>query len=235
MGVACCNQIGRYKLPPGVIVMTDFSSLCESFDYKTQGENKVMVLEGLFSKADVVNGNKRMYPSPVLKMACNKLIPKVNERAVTGELGHPADRLESLPQLESHVITEVVWNEAKKEVYGKAEVLNYGPGTMGHILEQRILHKIKTGISSRACGSVENTEVPNVVRVCEDLEIFTYDIVTEPSSPGSWVSLKEALLYENLVHELKKMPGCATFDQSCKKLLREYIDREFAKADKWEN
>jgi hypothetical protein len=206
-------------------LLIDFASLLEGHTYiKGKDGQDVMTLEGLFSKAEVVNGNRRTYPAPILKRAIDRLCEKVNDRAVTGELGHPADRIESLPQLESHLITRLTWVDPGKEVFGLLEVLNYGPGSMGYLLEQRILHKVKTGISSRATGSTEPTEVSGVVRVCEDLAIATYDIVTDPSNPGSWVGLKEARLYEQVLQESQKQVGNRTMDADFKKLIFAYFD-----------
>jgi len=206
-------------------LLIDFASLLEGHSYiKGKDGQQVMTLEGLFSKAEVVNGNNRTYPAPILKRAIDLLMPKVNERSVTGELGHPADRIESLPQLESHLISSLRWDDGSKEVWGLLEVLNYGPGSMGYLLEQRILHKVKTGISSRATGSTEPTEVSGVVQVCEDLRVATYDIVTDPSNPGSWVGLKEARLYEQVLAESRKQVGNLTMDVNFKKALFEYFD-----------
>ncbi len=205
-------------------LIIDFSSILEGYDYTTINEKKVMSFHGLFSKADVVNGNNRTYPEVVLKCAVNKLLPAISERRITGELGHPAERMETLPDMESHLIVELNWNGLSKEASGRAEVLNYGPGSKGFLLEQRFLHKVKTGLSSRGSGSLRSTAVPGVQEVCEDLEFITYDVVCDPSSPGSWMDIKEAKLYEQVLRESKKQVGSYTFDREFKKILHAYID-----------
>jgi hypothetical protein len=206
-------------------ILCEQVSIIEGYKYVNEsGGDKIMFLEALLSKAEVVNGNKRTYPKPVLKSAFNKIYEKIKSRSVTGELGHPEKRLETLPQYESHLVSEANWDESTGEIIGTLEVLNYDKGSPGYILEQRIKHRVRTGVSSRGCGSIEDSEIPGVSRVCEDLEIVTWDIVTEPSNPGSWVDLREAVLYEQLLVEAKKISGQKTLDRDLKKLLHEYID-----------
>ena len=220
-------------------ILIDSSSLVESFDYKQneKGE-KIMFIEGLFSKSDVVNGNRRNYPKAVLKYAINEMLPRIKKRSVTGELGHPDERLETIPEREAILITEISWDDVKGEAWGVCEVLNYGPGSHGFMLEKRIERKIPTGISSRATGSLSNSDVQGVSMVNEDLEIYCYDVVCEPSNPGSWLNLKEgkwlnlneAMLYEKVLEESKKCPGKNTMDRDCKKLLYQYFDEAIKNA-----
>lgn len=53
----------------------------------------------------------------------------------------------------------------------------------------------KPGISSRAVGSLEKRHFGNdglVDYVGEDLQIICWDIVSEPSTPGAYMTLSEA-------------------------------------------
>jgi hypothetical protein len=45
------------------------------------------------------------------------------------------------------------------------------------------------GISSRGVGSLKNEGGKNVVQ--DDFELICWDIVTSPSTPGSWISTEE--------------------------------------------
>ena len=45
------------------------------------------------------------------------------------------------------------------------------------------------GISSRGVGSLKNEGGKNIVQ--DDFELICWDIVTSPSTPGSWISTSE--------------------------------------------
>ena len=45
------------------------------------------------------------------------------------------------------------------------------------------------GISSRGVGSLKNENGKNIVQ--DDFELICWDIVTSPSTPGSWISTSE--------------------------------------------
>ena len=57
--------------------------------------------------------------------------------------------------------------------------------TSGDLVANMILDGIKIGVSSRAVGSVE--ERYGTLMVGDDLELIGWDVVLEPSTPGSWI------------------------------------------------
>jgi hypothetical protein len=82
---------------------------------------------------------------------------------------------------------------------GKVEIL-MSPGfinmgivsTMGDQVANLLRHRIKIGVSSRGVGSVEDVNGIQVVQ--NDFELICWDIVTNPSTPGSWIfhNMKES-------------------------------------------
>jgi len=110
-----------------------------------------------------------------------------------GELNHPESSIIDADRV-SHRITEIWWNG--KTLMGKME-LDTTPGYLksGIIssVGDKVLNMIRkgwtVGISSRGVGSLKNENGKNVVQ--DDFELICWDIVTSPSTPGSWISTSE--------------------------------------------
>ena len=68
-------------------------------------------------------------------------------------------------------------------VMGKIEVLDT---PSGRILKDLLKSGVKLGISSRGMGSV--TESMGSLQVEEDFQLICFDMVSEPSTPGAWLS-----------------------------------------------
>lgn len=95
----------------------------------------------------------------------------------------------------SHRITEIWWEG--RTLMGRME-LDTTPGyhKMGIIssVGDKVLNMIRkgwtVGISSRGVGSLKNENGKNVVQ--DDFELICWDIVTSPSTPGSWISSEKS-------------------------------------------
>lgn len=91
----------------------------------------------------------------------------------------------------SHVITELHW--VGRTLVGTMD-LHLSPGyrrygicsTSGDLAANMILDGIQIGVSSRAIGSVE--ERLGVLEVGDDLDLVSWDVVCEPSTPGAFIS-----------------------------------------------
>lgn len=81
----------------------------------------------------------------------------------------------------SHVITEAYWEG--DNLMGRIEVLNT---PMGMILQSLVESGILIGVSSRAVGSTRRN-AQGYEEVMEDLQLLCWDVVSQPSTPGSWV------------------------------------------------
>ena len=97
-----------------------------------------------------------------------------------GELDHPSDAKIHLEKA-SHIITNLEMTPTG-EVIGEAEVLSTPTGV---ILQELLKANIKLGISSRGFGSLKPKD-KGLQEVQEDYKLVTFDIVSDPSTPGAF-------------------------------------------------
>jgi len=176
-------------------MLQEFNALSYQLEELNEdGQPKKFRLKGVFQAADVPNGNKRVYPRAVLESAITGIKPMVTERRMLGELDHPADAKIHLDKV-SHIVTKLEMTQDGK-VYGEAEVLPTAPG---RILESLLKSQVKLGISSRGFGSTKANDA-GLDEVQNDYKIVTFDIVSDPSTPGAFPSA----VYEEKKTEEKK-------------------------------
>ena len=143
----------------------------------------------VLQKYGVKNRNGRVYPEDILKSQGIAYQALIDERGAIGELDHPAESIIAGDRV-SHNIVEMWWEG--NVMMGKIEIL-MSPGfinmgivsTMGDQVANLLRHRIKIGVSSRGVGSVEDVNGIQVVQ--NDFELICWDIVTNPSTPGSWI------------------------------------------------
>lgn len=143
---------------------------------------KMYYIEGIFAQADVVNGNRRIYPSKVLMPQVEKYIENwVNKGKAIGECEHP---IESHPNLNraSHLITSL--KIEGNNVIGKARILSTESGkNVSALLEGGV----KLGVSTRGLASIsENADGVSIIQ--DDYLLTTVDIVGNPSAPDAYVN-----------------------------------------------
>jgi len=174
------------------VLLREYYELCEGGvcqDLLTEAEKKYvanggMILTGKLQEAEVQNGNGRVYPKAILEREMKNYMILVKERRALGELDHPDDSIINLKNA-SHMITECWWDG--NNVMGKVKVLNT---PSGKILQELVNDGVKLGISSRALGSVNESNGRTVVQ--EDLQLICFDFVSEPSTPNAFMALQEA-------------------------------------------
>ena len=149
----------------------------ESVRYITEEINgkKALCIEGNFLMANEPNRNNRVYPMKILREAVNTYTKNfIESKRSLGELNH-----NSIPGVDltkvSHMITSL--KENGNYFYGKARILNT---PMGKIDQGLIDEGVVLGVSSRALGSVKQTNEGYSV-VGPDLVINCVDIVHDPS------------------------------------------------------
>jgi len=146
-------------------------------------EDGAVFLTGVMQKAEVRNGNGRVYPSNTLMREVKNYQKIVKERRALGELDHPETSVVNLANA-SHLVTEI-WNEGDT-VMGKIQVLNT---PSGQILKSLVESGVKLGISSRGMGSVSESNGDTIVE--DDFQLICFDMVSDPSTPGAFM-MKEA-------------------------------------------
>lgn len=170
-----------------------------SFDYQKEDEelkaalsdrSKPLILTGVIQRFDVLNKNGRVYgKNTLIKEVENYNEIFVKGDCAWGELDHADSPIVSTKNI-SHIIKKV-WIEGNA-VKAKVQILN---NPNGDIVRSMVEAGGKPGISSRAVGSLEKRHFGNdglVDYVGEDLQIICWDIVSEPSTPGAYMTLSEA-------------------------------------------
>ena len=144
----------------------------------------------VLQKWGVENKNGRVYPEEILKREAKRYQEFIDMGTSLGELNHPESSIIDADRV-SHMISEIWWNG--RTLMGKME-LDTTPGYLktGIIssVGDKVLNMIRkgwtVGISSRGVGSLKNEGGKNIVQ--DDFELICWDIVTSPSTPGSWIS-----------------------------------------------
>ena len=144
-------------------------------------------VEGILATVEVKNGNGRYYPRELWEREINKFNAKINERSTEtcGELDHPDSQIINLKNA-SHAIRKVWWDGDK--IMGQVEIFcDMGElGTSsGRIAGALVKNGLNIGISSRGMGSLK--QVGEIMEVQDDFDLLTWDLVSNPSNPESWM------------------------------------------------
>lgn len=147
-------------------------------------DKKGLYITGPFIQMDVVNGNRRIYPSEYIPAQIDKYITeKIKTDRAVGELNHP-----NHPEVnyERACIKIVELTRQGSDYHGKAKVLESLP--LGSIVAGLLREGVKIGVSSRALGSLK-TRHDGVKIVQPDYKLMTAaDVVSEPSAPDALVT-----------------------------------------------
>lgn len=148
-----------------------------------------LILYAVLQKCGVENRNGRIYPREILQREAQNYQKIIQENRALGEADHPESSIISVDRI-SHNITEIWWEG--NTLLGKLEVL-MSPGFVnqgiisckGDQVANLIRKGIMIGVSSRGVGSLDKKDGKNYVQ--EDFELICWDVVTSPSTPGSWI------------------------------------------------
>lgn len=135
-----------------------------------KGDDDSITLEGTFTQFDIKNKNGRIYEEKEFLPHLKELQEKVKKGKLLGELDHPTKFDISLQNV-SHVIEDLEYDPAKKQVVGKIKLLNTDKGKQAKALVEA---GVPLHISSRAAGNVGNDGKVKIQK------LFTYDLVADP-------------------------------------------------------
>ena len=161
---------------------------------KLPNQGKIMpdplVVVVVLQKYDVKNLNGRIYGESILKAQAQEYQKLIEARAAVGELDHPESSIIAGDRI-SHNITKIWWENAT--LMGEMEIImspgftNYGiVSTKGDEVANLLRNRIRIGVSSRGVGSLEEDRQGNAI-VQDDFELICWDVVTAPSTPGSYI------------------------------------------------
>ena len=164
--------------------------------------NGNIFVEGILATVEVKNGNGRYYKKELWEREIENFQQKINQKTTEtcGELDHPDSQIINLKNA-SHAIRKMWWDG--DEIWGTVEIFSDpGPkGTVsGRIAGALVNNGLTIGISSRGMGSLK--QMGEVMEVQDDFELLTWDLVSNPSNPDSW--MKNGQLNESRTTYLDK-------------------------------
>jgi len=153
-----------------------------------------LILFVVLQKYGVENLNGRIYPEHLLKREAINYQKLIDARSAIGESDHPESSVISNSRV-SHEIKKIWWEG--KTLVGEIEII-MSPGFInqgiisceGDQIANMLRKGIRVGVSSRGVGSLE--EVAGKLLVQDDFELICWDIVTSPSTPGSYMFNKRS-------------------------------------------
>jgi len=148
-----------------------------------------LVVYVVLQKYNVKNRNGRIYPERILRVQNEAYQEAIRQRRAVGELDHPESSVISGERV-SHNIIKTWWEG--HTLVGEMEILmtkGYQQSgivsTSGDKVAELLRHNIMIGVSSRGLGSLKEENGSFIVQ--DDFEIICWDVVTAPSTPGSWI------------------------------------------------
>jgi hypothetical protein len=167
--------------------------------------NKPLILRNVvLQRANAKNQNGRVYPKEILMREASVYKQNfVNQRRALGELDHPESPVVNLKNVCCNIVG--LWTDGN-DVRGDIEILTT---PTGNIVRELIRNNIKLGVSSRGMGSVKQMS-ENTVEVQEDFALICFDIVSNPSTIGAFIT-------ENVMQQV-----AAPYD-SINKLVHDFL------------
>jgi hypothetical protein len=151
---------------------------------------KPIYIYATLQKYGVENRNGRIYPEAILKKQVELYQEVIKRNASFHELDHPESSVISLKGGSPHRIVELFWEG--NALIGKLEILvsrGYRESGIiscdGDLVAHYLDYGMTLGISSRGIGTLKKVNGKNVVQ--SDFELVCWDIVSSPSTPGSYL------------------------------------------------
>lgn len=148
-----------------------------------------LIIYAVLQKYGVENQNGRIYSEFILKRENDKYQFNIKNRSAYGENNHADTSIIDSERLAINIIE--TWWEGHT-LMGKMEVLmtpgfvNYGVAScQGDLVANWLRLGLTIGISSRGLGTVK--KVAGKIIVQQDYELICWDVVTTPSTPGSFL------------------------------------------------
>ena len=145
--------------------------------------NKPLILRNVvLQRANAKNQNGRVYPKEILMREASVYKQNfVNQRRALGELDHPESPVVNLKNVCCNIVG--LWTDGD-DVRGDIEILTT---PTGNIVRELIRNNIKLSVSSRGMGSVKQMS-ENTVEVQEDFSLICFDVVSNPSTIGAFIT-----------------------------------------------
>ena len=180
----------------GYISPKDNKEFVNEVNKLSQGQPIVsdpLIVYAVMQKYGVENKNERIYPESLLRKEAENYLKLIKDKRAMGEADHPESSIVAVSRI-SHNVVDLWWEG--NVLMGNLEII-MSPGFVnqgiisceGDRVANYIRKGLKIGVSSRGVGSLEKENGKNIVQ--DDYELICWDIVTSPSTPGSWISSSE--------------------------------------------
>ena len=180
----------------GYISPNDNKHFINEINKLTRGESIVeepLVVYAVMQKYGVENRNGRVYPESILRKEAENYLKLIKEKRAMGEADHPESSIVAISRI-SHNVVELWWEG--NVLMGKLEII-MSPGFVnqgiisceGDQVANLLRKGLMIGVSSRGVGSLQKENGKNIVQ--DDFELICWDVVTSPSTPGSWIYKEE--------------------------------------------
>lgn len=178
-----------------------------------KGEKRI-AFQGIFSEANKVNGNRRIYSEKVLKEALSSALTesKRTGQKIFGEMEHSNTAKPNLDRI-CCLFEDLHWDENRKAIVGKCYPTSNDAGRNMAALAK---DGFKINFSTRSSGKLKPYTGPlaegmqNVMEVCDGLKIISIDWVGTPSCD----SARAETVYEEkqILEEVEKTNFKKVFD-----------------------
>jgi hypothetical protein len=193
----------------GYISPKDNKRFVNEVNKLSQGQQVVtdpLIVYAVMQKYGVENKNERVYPEAILRREAENYLKLIKEKRAMGEADHPESSIVAVSRI-SHNVVDLWWEG--NVLMGKLEII-MSPGFVnqgiisceGDRVANYIRQGLKIGVSSRGVGSLEKENGKNMVQ--DDFELICWDIVTSPSTPGSWIYNEEPSSEQQMSESNKK-------------------------------
>jgi len=180
----------------GYISPNDNKHFINEINKLTRGESIVeepLVVYAVMQKYGVENRNGRIYPESILRKEAENYLKLIKDNRAMGEADHPESSIVAISRI-SHNVIELWWEG--NVLMGKLEII-MSPGFVnqgiisceGDQVANLLRKGLKIGVSLRGVGSLQKENGKNIVQ--DDFELICWDVVTSPSTPGSWIYNEE--------------------------------------------
>lgn len=197
----------------GFISLDDERNAKSKLDLNNLGAGELEMVDRLkvfsvFQKYGIENANGRIYPEPILRKQVEIYQERINERRSYGEMNHPESVTIDGSRI-SHLITKLWWEN--RTLVGEMELI-MSPGFVkygiisceGDRAANYLRLGLKLGVSSRGLGSVEKDRFSGKLLVQDDFELTCWDLVTDPSTPGSFINPKKEKLNQYIESKVNR-------------------------------
>jgi hypothetical protein len=185
-GIIITEGVGFISAEQNKGFLTEINNSSEPFDL-----NKPFIVYATLQKYEEQNRNGRVYPKDILMREVERYKNEfIAKNTNLGELDHPDSSVISLKLGAPHRILDLYWEG--NALIGKLEILisrgyrdHGGIYCGGDMVAHYLSYGVTLGISSRGVGTLKKVNGQNVVQ--DDFELICWDIVSSPSTPGSYI------------------------------------------------